>query len=271
MWGVCAAADRVAQRGQAQASGPCRVGRHQRQLPAVGARAHRQQPAPGLHAGQHHGPGRDVFEGMRCRQAQFAQDVQPVAFKPEHPLGLDGIAQHGIGRTRHITPTSVGVGLEAGEAVAQRVGWPGAGCHDGQHGQRQDQQPGVHRQVRRARWRRCAPAATAGVFPDPQSAVGHAARRLACQRQGPQAAAGAGAQQTRWPARMQLPHRLICRHGGHGPGCRVRSRRGLRADPPAGWSQPEKACEQGPAPGQAQRTKWAQLAHTAPVYSRRAG
>ena len=142
-----------AQRGQLQAPRPRRVGRHQCQLPAVGARAHRQQTAPRLRAGQQHGPERDVFEHMRCRQAEFAQHLQPVAFKPEHPRGLDGIAQHTmvvtaavrtgehgdvatvatavevnlhrprvrqqrVGRTRHCMPASVGVGLEARQAVA---------------------------------------------------------------------------------------------------------------------------------------------------------
>ena len=45
----------------------------------------------------------------------------------------------------------------------------------------------------------------------------------------PEPAAGTGAQQTGGSARMQLPHRLFCRHGMRGPGRRVCRRRGLRA------------------------------------------
>ena len=72
----------------------------------------------------------------------------------------------------------------------------------------------------------------------------------------------------RGSARMQLPRRLVCRHDTHGPARWDRRRNGLRADLPAYCSQTYQAREQGPTPGQSKR---AQPAHTAPMYSPRAG
>jgi peroxiredoxin len=95
--------------------------------------------------------------------------------------------------------------------------------------------------------------------------VGHAARRLARQRQGPEGAAGSGTQQARWSARVQLPHWLTRRNGTHCPWRRVWRSSALCGRPQAGRAQPG---QKGLAPRQPRR---AQHAQTAPMYSPRAG
>ena len=76
------------------------------------------------------------------------------------------------------------------------------------------------------------------------------------------------------PSRPEGPPACSCRIGSSAG--TARTAQGVASgaavacapDPPAGWSQPDEACEQGLAPGEPKRV---QVVHTAPMYSPRAG